>query len=150
MAAVRLPGVYGPMERSLASRPHTSAPFRLMAALRGGHPVRVAGPDVSRDWSYAADMAAGIWALLTAAQWRYPVYNLSCGVAISFAQVVQAFVEHGLSAEWVADADEADIAMRPQQVRAPLDIARIEQDAGFRAAYSIRAGVDAWLRDESL
>ncbi len=132
MAAVRLPGIYGPMERSLTSRRHTSAPGRLMAALRAGRPVRVAGPEVARDWTYAADVAAGVWALLTARQWRFPVYNLSCGQAVPFGAVVQAFVAAGLQAEWIDDADQAEIAMRPQQMRAPLDIGRIRADAAFQ------------------
>ena len=108
MAAVRLPAIYGPMERSLESRRHTSAPGLLMAAFRAGRPVRVAGPAVARDWTYAADVAAGVWALLTAPGWRYPVYNLSCGQVVSFAEVVQAFVAFGLGAEWVDAVDRAD------------------------------------------
>ena len=151
MAAVRLPAIYGPMERSLASRRHTSAPGLLMAALRAGRRVRVAGPEVARDWTYAADVAAGVWALLTAPGWRFPVYNLSCGQAVSFAEVVQAFVDVGLGAEWVDAVDQADIAMRPQQARAPLDIGRLQADTGFRPAFSIRDGIENWMsatRDE--
>ena len=144
MAAVRLPGIYGPMERSLSSRRHTSAPGLLMAALRAGQPVKVAGPDVMRDWTYTADVASGLWALLTARQWRHPVYNLSCGQAAPFSAVVQAFVDAGLLAAWIDDPDQADIAMRPQQARAPLDITRIQADTTFQPGFPIHAGVAAW------
>ena len=144
MAAVRLPGIYGPMERSLSSRRHTSAPGLLMAALRAGQPVKVAGPDVMRDWTYAADVASGLWALLTAQQWRHPVYNLSCGQAAPFSAVVQAFVDAGLHAAWIDDPNHADIAMRPQQARAPLDITRIQADTTFQPGFPIGAGVAAW------
>jgi len=143
MAAVRLPGIYGPMERRLTSRPHTSAPGLLMEALRAGQHVRVAGPEVTRDWTYAADIPAGLWALFSAPQWHFPVYNLSCGQASSFREVVQAFVDAGLQADWVEDADQADIAMRPSQARAPLEISRIQADAGFQPRFTIRDGVAA-------
>ena len=145
MAAVRLPAIYGPMERSLESRRHTSAPGLLMAALHAGRRVRVAGPAVVHDWTYAADVAAGVWALLTAPAWRFPVYNLSCGQAVSLAAVVQAFVDAGLQADWVEDVTQANIAMRPQQARAPLDIGRIRADTGFRPAFSIRDGIHHWI-----
>lgn len=145
MAAVRLPGIYGPMERSKASRRHTSAPGRLMAALGEGRAVRVAGPDVHRDWTYAADVAHGIAALLAAPRWQHAVYNLSCGLAVPFLAVVEAFVAAGLRAEWVADADAADIAMRPQQARAALAIDRLREDTGFAPAYPLPKGIAAWL-----
>jgi nucleoside-diphosphate-sugar epimerase len=145
MAAVRLPGIYGPMECSKPSRRHTSAPGRLMAALLAGQPVTAAGPDVMRDWTYATDVAGGIWALLAAGEWRHPVYNLSCGEAVPFRTVVQAFVDAGLRVTWTDDPDRADIAMRPQQARAPLDIVRLSRDTGFEPQYPLRAGVAAWL-----
>lgn len=145
LAAVRLPGIYGPMERSHASRRHTSAPGQLMAALRGGQAVRVAGPAVARDWTYTADVVAGVWALLTAAQWRHAVYNLSYGEAIPFAAVVAAFVAAGLQARWIDDPDAADIAMRPRQQRGALDITRLHQETGFRPRFPLPAGLAAWL-----
>ena len=145
MAALRLPGIYGPMERSKESRRHLSAPGRLMAALREERPVRVAGRGIMRDWTYAADVAQGIAALLSAGRWRHSVYNLSCGVAVPFRAVVEAFVGAGLRAEWVADPVEADIAMRPQQERAALNIERLRTDAAFEPAFPLAAGIAAWL-----
>jgi len=145
MAAVRLPAVYGPMEHSKNSRRHVSAPGRLMAALRAGQPVRVAGPGVSRDWTYAADAANGLAALLSARHWQHAVYNLSCGVAVPFHAVVDAFVDAGLRAEWIADPNEADVAMRPHQARAALDIERLWTDTGFEPAFTLATGIAAWL-----
>jgi len=145
MTAVRLPGIYGPMERSKESRRHLSAPGRLMAALREERAVRVSGPGIMRDWTYAADVAQGIAALLSAGRWRHSVYNLSCGVAVPFRAVVDAFIGAGLRAEWVADPVEADIAMRPQQERAALNIERLRTDAAFEPAFPLAAGIAAWL-----
>ena len=49
MASVRLPAVYGPLEKPSPSRPGTSTMHRLMEALRHRRPVTVAGPQVGRD-----------------------------------------------------------------------------------------------------
>ena len=141
MAAVRLGPVYGLMERPASSRPRTSQPARLAAALRAGHSVRVAGPEVRRDWTFTEDVAAAIWALLRAPRWRHPVYNVSCGRAVPFGEVVAAFVRHGLKATWVTDPDAADIAMRPHQERTPLDIGRLVADTGFVPAFGLGDGV---------
>jgi nucleoside-diphosphate-sugar epimerase len=141
MAAVRLGPVYGLLERPAPSRPRTSQPARLLAALGAGQAVRVAGPEVRRDWTFTADVAAAIWALLRAPRWRHPVYNVSCGRAVSFREVVDAFVLYGLQGTWVDDPDAADIAMRPHQERTPLDIARLAADTGFVPAYGLEEGV---------
>ena len=101
MASVRLPAVYGPLERPSSSRPGTSTMHRLMEALRHRRPVTVAGPQVGRDWTYVADAGAAIAQLLVAPSWHYSVYNVSCGHRYTFAAVVAAFAAHGLQATWV-------------------------------------------------
>jgi UDP-glucose 4-epimerase len=153
MAAVRLPSVYGPFERPRSSRPQTSTLRLLMDALAAGRPVRVAGPDIARDWTYAGEVGAGARALLAAPHWSWPVYNVSNGLQIRFEEVVDAFVNRGLLATWVNDSDEydsADIAMHPDDTRAPLDAGRLERDTGFRLHLSIAEGLDAWLQVEPL
>lgn len=147
MAAVRLPAIYGPMERSLASRRQTSALGFLMEALHAGRRVKLAGPAVVRDWTYAADVAVGVWALLNATAWRFPVYNLSIGCAVSFSEVVKAYADVGLEAEWVDAVDQPDIAMHPSHARAPLDIGRLQADTDFRPAFSITDGIRSWLAE---
>jgi nucleoside-diphosphate-sugar epimerase len=153
MAAVRLPAVYGPFERPRPSRPHTSALRRLMDALAAGQPVRVTGPEVARDWTYAAEIGAGVRALLEVPRWSWPVYNVSNGLRIPFREVVDAFARRGLRATWVEDPDEATlagIAMRPDDARAPLATTRLEADTGYRPRLGIAAGLDAWRLAEPL
>ena len=60
VTAVRLGPLYGPLERPGRTRPHTTAIHQLAVALRAGQPVRVAGPDVVRDWTYVADAADAV------------------------------------------------------------------------------------------
>lgn len=148
MASVRLPAVYGPLERSRPSRPATSALRRVMDALQAQRAIVVAGPRVARDWTYTADVGAAVAALLRAPRWHHTVYNASCGQAIAFADVVAAFVDRGLAVTWTKDVDQADVAMRPQQRRAALDIRRLSADTDFLPQYDIRAGIAAWLVSE--
>jgi UDP-glucuronate 4-epimerase len=146
VTAVRLGPLYGDLERPGRTRPHTTAIHQLAMALRAGQPVRVAGPDVVRDWTYVVDAAVAVGALLQASHWSHPVYNVSCGVGHPFRQAVEAFVEYGLRAAWVTSAEEADIAMRPSQARTPLDITRLRRDTGFVPRYDLAAGIDAYLQ----
>ncbi len=158
MAAVRLPPLYGPLERSSVSRPRLSAVGQLMAALQEGRALRVAGPTVSRDWTYMVDGAAAVLALLQAPQLSHAVYNVSCGVAVPWREVVAAFVAEGLSVTWVDDlgVDDlggkdiraADITMRPEQARLPMAITRLQEDTDFVPQYPLASGISAYRKHE--
>jgi nucleoside-diphosphate-sugar epimerase len=141
IASLRLSAIYGPMEEPSASRPQISQVGALLQALRAKRPVKVAGPDVCRDWTYADDIAGAVWALFTAERWRYDIYNVSCGRAVSFQTVVETFVQHGLAAEWVENVAGADIAMHPDQARLPLDISRLREDTGFTPQLDFAKGI---------
>lgn len=153
MASVRLPAVFGPMERRLSSRTNMSTVGRLMEALQrqrsaqvtGQAAITVSGAMVGRDWTYAPDIGSAVAGLLGAPRWRHSVYNASCGVAVTMADVVQAFVAHGLVATWVEDARQAEIAMWPYQERAPLAIGRLQRDTGFTPRYTIESAIEHWL-----
>ncbi len=145
VASLRLASVYGPMEAPSESRQRTTPIHQLRAALLSGRPVRVAGPAVRRDWIYAADVAAAIWLMLNAAKYHHPVYNAGSGRAVPFREVVEAFVPHGLSCEWTEDPGSADIALRPDQSRAALDIQRLHSATGFVPAHDLASGVAAYL-----
>jgi UDP-glucose 4-epimerase len=150
MAAVRLPAVYGPLERPSVTRPGTSTMHRLMAALRSGKPITVAGPQVGRDWTYVADAGAAIAQLLAAPKWHHSVYNVSCGHRYTFREVVAAFAAHGLQATWVGGEKHADVAMRHSHERLPLDTRRLRRDTGFAPQYNLAGGIAAWLAAEPL
>ena len=150
MAAVRLPAVYGPLEKPSATRPGTSTMHRLMAALRAGRAITVAGPQVGRDWTYVDDAGAAIAGLLSAPEWHYSVYNVSCGHRYTFREVVAAFQAHGLDAIWVGGEEPADVAMRHTHERLPLDTRRLRRDTGFAPRYDLAGGIAAWLAAEPL
>lgn len=141
MAAVRLSAIYGPLEAPSVSRPRISQVGALFQAWQAGRRVKVASPAVTRDWTHTEDIAAALWALLVAERWNYPVYNVSYGAAVSFQEVVDCFVAHGLAAGWVEDAAEADISMPADQARLPLDIGRLQADTDYVPRLDIAAGV---------
>jgi nucleoside-diphosphate-sugar epimerase len=149
VAAARLGPLYGPLERPGPTRPRSTAIQELATALREGRPVRVAGPDVVRDWTYVGDAAEAVKALLKAPRWNYPVYNVSCGRGYAFRQVVDVFAASGLQVTWTAEADEADVAMRTDQARTTLDITRLQRDTTFRPRYELAAGIAKYLASES-
>lgn len=141
IASVRLPPIYGPMERRSPSRPRISPVAALHRALDAGQAVRVASPTITRDWTHVNDIADGLFALLVAKQWNYSVYNVSYGEGVSFRTMVQTFVDHGLQAEWVDDIAAADIAIPPTSARLPLDIQRLQADTDFVPRVNFAAGV---------
>jgi len=135
MISVRLASIYGEMERPTGSREHMSHIKRLQDALRSGRRVRVAGKTIERDWMYAEDMAEAVWGLLNAPGWRYPLYNIGTEQAMSFQEIVEIFAQFGLDYVWVDDPQQAEIAMRPDQARAPLDISRLKADTHLAFPY---------------
>lgn len=149
MAAARLGPLYGPLEQSSVSRPQISGVGQLMQALQQQRPVQAAGPTIARDWTYMVDAAAALQALLQAPVLNHAIYNVSCGVGVSWQAVVEAFVRHGLITTWTTDETIADITMRPHQARSPMDITRLQQDTPFRPRYGIVAGVADYIAQET-
>ena len=120
---------------------------QLAAARRAWRPVKVAGPTVTRDWTFAPDAAEAVWSLLTAESWQHDVYNVSCGYGLSFQQVVDAYVKHGLNATWVDDARDADVYMLPEDERVPLDIGRLRDAShGDVPSTELASGIEQILR----
>jgi nucleoside-diphosphate-sugar epimerase len=144
--AARVGPAYGPFERSGASRSGVSLIRRLVDFLRSGKPVRVSGPDVSRDWTHAGDIAAGLDGLLFAPTLNHHIYNLSAGRAVSAYQVLEMFMEQGLEVRRTG-AEEADIIFELRQSRKPLVTERLRRDTGFAPRFDFRAGLTDFLKE---
>ncbi|MCB0046575.1 MAG: NAD(P)-dependent oxidoreductase [Caldilineaceae bacterium] len=140
IASVRLGPIYGPGERTSAARPRMSAPGQLLEARRNDQPVTVWGADVIRDWTYAGDVGEGLYALLVAERWQYPVYNLSYGRPVSFGTMAETFQQQGVEILWAESAEAADVRMLPEQTRTPLSTARLLEDSGYRPQTSPEQG----------
>lgn len=99
--AVRPFSVYGPGQRKLVVHD------LLNRILDGEDPLLIAAPsDVTRDFVYAADVAAGIVALARNAPAEGEAYNLASGRATSLRELADALLEatgSGATAEFVGD-----------------------------------------------
>lgn len=60
-----------------------------------------------------------------------------------------AFAAHGLRVRWLDQIEPADVAVRPEQTRAPLDIRRFQRDTGVALQYDLVAGSAAYPRSAS-
>lgn len=140
-AVARVGPVYGPHEYSRSTRPQVSLVQQLADALCDGRVVRVAGTDFVRDWTHAADIAMALTGLLEAPELRERVYNVSSGVAIGAREVIALFAKSGLRVEWTEQTEGADVVLRPEQSRSPLQIECLRRDTGFEPQYELRSGV---------
>jgi nucleoside-diphosphate-sugar epimerase len=141
MIVARIGPIYGPFEHPSASRPRTSLIHQLLTALEEGKTLRIAGTDLHRDWTHAADISAALAALLFAPKLNHRVYNVSAGQSISAREIIALFVERGLNVCW--SSDDADIVLDERDSRSPLVIDRLRQDTGFRPRFDIRSGMQA-------
>jgi nucleoside-diphosphate-sugar epimerase len=144
IVSARLGPVYGPMEKVRPTRGRVSFVGLLAEALREGRQVTVSGPDISRDWTFAEDIADAISCLLTAGTLRHRIYNVSAGRGWPMSAVVECFRHHGLDAEWVA-SETADIVLRQQDERTPLAIDRLRNDTGFSPSFHLQQGIAAMV-----
>jgi nucleoside-diphosphate-sugar epimerase len=145
MVVARVGPVYGPFERASVSRPRTSLIHQLLKASQENRTVRIAGNDMHRDWTHAADIAAALDGLLFAPKLNHRIYNVSAGKSISAREIIALFVERGLKVCWTCDTKSADLVLDECDSRAPLVIERLVRDTGFQPRFDIRSGIEALL-----
>jgi UDP-glucose 4-epimerase len=141
VAAARVGPVYGPFERERVTRPRVSLIGRLLAHYRDGRAISIAGSEMHRDWTYAADVAAALDRLLFAPALRHRVYNVSAGVSYSAREVVQLFERAGLAVRWVSVGEYSDLVLDPEQGRKPLEIGRLITDTDFKPRFNLQSGI---------
>ncbi|MBI9044166.1 MAG: NAD(P)-dependent oxidoreductase [Anaerolineaceae bacterium] len=145
MASVRISSIYGPMEQPKISRQHTSQMFKLKEAWQKKKQLKLYGPHVKREWTYAADVGAAIQALFRAENWNYEVYNIGFGKAYSFSEVIALYESQGLKVEWVGQAEDADISMTAERARSAMSVEQLIKDTGFQPEISLEEGIRLYL-----
>ncbi len=152
VVAARLGTLIGPWERDTGVRDNFGPHSQLAClALAGGEAVLPA-QELTRDWVYSRDVAAGFVALLDAKAHAHFVYNLSAGIDWTGAVVrwcerlAQAFpgFRHR-----TARAGETPGIHYTDRARFPMDVSRLAADINFRAGHGIEATYDdfiAWLQ----
>jgi nucleoside-diphosphate-sugar epimerase len=141
IVAARVGPVYGPYERRRTTRPRVSLIRRLLDYLDEDRPVRIAGSNVERDWTHAADIAGGLAGLLFERRLNHRIYNLAQGTSVSAEKIVGAFAKHGLRAEWVGLDEKPDLVLTPGDGRRSLAIGRLRRDTGFAPKFDFFTGL---------
>lgn len=135
--SVRLSSVYGPMDRTTASRDFRHLPNRIAhLALGRPGPIRATTLEGVGDYIHAEDAAAAIMALLDAPRLRHPVYNVALGETVTIGEMIGWAAEKvpGVRGE-VVDAAHADIRQdSPSRggMWGAYDISRVTAETGWR------------------
>lgn len=136
--AVRLSGVFGPMERCTPGRIKMSMPYHMMRALIEDRPFRVTAPTLAAggDFLSAEDVARALSRMLHASGSRYDTYNIAYGTFTRVADLLDAFRNAAPAFHWeIVEAPQADVAMNPDHRRARWNayaINRVSTEFGWR------------------
>ena len=146
--SVRVTFGYGPMERVTGHRTVMSVLYEWTGNVVRGEPIRLASRTPGRNYTYLADMAAGIATVLDAPSLSHDVYNVAPGHWTTLGEVIDALRELRPSVQVAEDlAVELDIDhYPPASVHGPLDVTRLREDLGFSTQYDIRAGLMEYLQ----
>jgi UDP-glucose 4-epimerase len=150
VVSVRLSAVFGPFEYSGGVRDTPSPQAQIVECLARGMPALLDDPG-ARDWIYAPDVAEAVSLLLEAPKLRHTLYNISTGATFS-AQAwggVFAKLRPGSICRLVQRGEMPTVTVHGP-ARAPLSIARLAEEFGWRAKFdcdSSAAHLDHWLCD---
>ena len=140
-ASVRLGGPYGPMERVTGHRANQSLLKEWTGNIVRGEPIEVGDRSIKRSFTYVADIAAGVCAVLDAPSLSHDVYNNSWAGSTTLGEVIAVLEElrPGLQVTDVPRQD--DMSGRANQ----MDVARIRDDVGFVAQTGLASGLRDYL-----
>jgi UDP-glucose 4-epimerase len=142
-ASVRLPSVFGPMDRVTATRNHPHVPNKVAHLALASRPIRVNTLDGVGDYLHSGDAAEAIALLLRAPRLRHRVYNVGSGVATTTRELVAYAAEliPDTRAE-VVPPEQADIVQDPALRSGKWELTRSHassmRSAGGRALFEMR------------
>jgi UDP-glucose 4-epimerase len=148
--SLRLSAVFGPWERATGVRDTTSPQCQITEAARRATPALLARPGV-RDWVYAPDVARAVQAVAHADGLRHRVYNVSSPAnwsALAWGERL-AKLRPGFECRLARDGETPTIDLHAPTDRAPLSVARLQGELGWRAKFAMDASadhLDAWCR----
>ena len=143
--AMRLPVMYGPMERPTNSRVNMGSIYKLLnlSLTEGRSTIHVHGMDYAGDWTYVMDAVQGLVSGLTAKKLS-PVYNIASGVKYGLREFLDAVNDiPGVCVDWVEvkDKEVADYAAPVHRMRGPLNIEKAREELGYTPLYSPKRGI---------
>jgi nucleoside-diphosphate-sugar epimerase len=143
--AARLSAVFGRWEYDTGLRDTLSPPYLLtrMAAAGVG---AVLADEGHRDWIYGPDAAAGVIALLDAADLRHQVYNVGTGDTWSLRQWCDKLVaRHPGFSYRLRSGPGAGTSIDPGR-RSPLLVERILRDTAYNPRFGLEESFDDYLQ----
>ena len=156
VVVARLGTVIGPWERDTGVRDNFGPHSQLAQIACAGGDAILPATELTRDWIYSRDVAAGLVALLDAPSHRHFVYNLSAG--LDWQGGIQAWCERLVIAFpdfrfRIAQVGEPSTIHYTDRSRLNMDISRLADpsDVGFRPAFDIERAYDhfaQWLREQ--
>jgi UDP-glucose 4-epimerase len=148
--SVRLSAVFGPWERMTGVRDTPSPQMQMVAALRERKQAVLSRPGI-RDWIYATDVGDAVLLLTEAGKPRHGLYNISTGREWSALQWGEALaaLHPGFVCRLAQSGEAPTIDLHSEADRAPLSVARMEQEFGWRARFGCAdsaADLSHWWR----
>jgi UDP-glucose 4-epimerase len=149
--SVRLSAVFGPWERSNDVRDTPSPQAQILAALQEGREAVLPRPGV-RDWIYAVDVAEAVSVLIEAERPKHQLYNISTGTewpALQWGQELAA-LHPGFACRLAETGDTPTIDLHSPADRAPLSVARMAEEFGWRARFGCAdsaAELSGWWKE---
>ena len=145
-ASVRLSTPYGPMERVTGHRAVMSVFQQWTGQALLGEPIQVDDMDQGRAFTYAADIADGIAAILDAPTLRHGLYNLTAGVWVTYREILNVLTRLVPSPRVIEERPSVSTASSEGPPRGPLSGHRLFQDLGWTPKFDLEAGMSDYLQ----
>lgn len=143
---VRLGPVYGRWELATATRDVRSPHHQVLQALHDGHEATL--PRAMRaDWIYSRDAATGIAAVSMVTSLSHVIYNVGGGRMSDLIDWCNTLAIRFPDFRWrcVEPGETPSIKYSLPVDRAPLSIARLASETGFRPAYPVEMAARDYL-----
>lgn len=149
VVCVRVGTVCGPWEFDTGVRDQLSVQVQLAKMAVRGEPALVPAGESWRDWIYSRDVAAGLVAVLKARAPGHNMYQLSAGChwhgsLIDWCETLRKAFPR-FSWRIVGSGEQPNVTFPGGRNRAPMDIARIVEDIGFKPRFGSREAYDDYI-----
>ena len=151
-ASVRLSTPYGPMERVTGHRAVMSVFQQWTGQALRGDSIRVDDMDQGRDFTYVADIADGLRAVLDAPTLPHGLYNLTAGVWVTYREILCELTKLAPSTQVIETGWPESEPSSEGPPRGPLSGHRLFHDLRWTPKYDLKAGLAdyfQWRRDSS-
>ena len=124
----RLGNIYGKHEFQRSSRPHLSIVGQMLDQALSTGKLMVQHPNETREWTYAEDVGQAIFALLTASDLDYSLYNVASGERKSNIEIARMIAQVVNGTEITVEPDSGQPRLMRQGTP---NNTRLREDTGF-------------------